>query len=167
MIGLIRQLTHVNKGQLKEYLPEISDEGIKRRIKNILKISKKAPLTLLNSLADLVVESRETVAAKEIRPQEATVLINLNVSANLLMHITVTRLMELSREWSAKELLSILKDLVGGSYGAGLMSHREYESAKSSLDRLLTAPDLTIGQAYRILNRTRVVEWAQASIVTS
>jgi hypothetical protein len=167
LIGLIRQLTHVDKGQLKEYLPEVSDEGIKRRIQDILQISKKEPLTLLNSLADLVVESRETVAVKEIRPQEATVLINLNVSANLLMHMTVTRLIELNREWSVRELLGILKDLVGGSYGAGLMSHREYESAKSSLDRLLTTPDLTIGQAYRILNRTRVVEWAQASIVTS
>jgi len=167
LIYLIKQLTHVDKGQLKGYLAQISDEGIKRRIQNILRISRKAPLTLLNSLADLVVESRETVAAKEIQPQEATVLINLNVSANLLMHMTVTRLMELDREWSVKELLGILKDLVGGSYGAGLMSHREYESAMSSLDRLLTTSDLTIGQAYRILDRARVVEWAQASIVTS
>ena len=168
LISLIRELTHVDKGQLKEYLPGISDEEIKKRIRKILTIPKKLPLTLLQNLADLVVASRETIAAKKVPPKEAVALVNLNVSANLLTQVTVTRLMEMDREWSAKELLGLLRDLVAASYGSGLMSHREYDSATTLFDALLSAKNLTIGEMYRALNRAnRVVEWAQASIQTA
>ena len=168
LITLIKGLTYMDQSQLKEYLPSISDKDINSRIQKILGIPKNAPLTLLHNLAGLVVVSRETVAAKKIKPEEAVELVNLNVSANLLILMTANRLMELNRTWSARELLRILKDLLAGSYGAGLMSHREYESGITALDKLLQAKDLTIGRAYQTLNRAgRPVEWAQASIRTA
>ena len=137
LIEMIRSLTYVDQSQLKGYLKGISDKGIQDLIRNILDIPKNAPLRLLHSLADLVVVSRETVAAKEIKPEEAVTLINLNVSANLLLFMTANRLMALDRDWTARELISILKDMLAGSYGAGLMSHREYESGISALNKLL------------------------------
>ena len=77
---MIRSLTYVDQSQLKGYLPLISEPGIKDLVRNILNIPKNAPLRLLQNLADLVVATRETVAAKEITPEEAVNLINLNVS---------------------------------------------------------------------------------------
>ena len=168
LVELIKGLTYVDQSQLKGYLPNISDKEIHGRVEKILGIPKNAPLTLLHNLAGLVVVSRETVAAKKIEPEEAVELINLNVSANLITLMTANRLMELDRTWSARELMRILKDLLAGSYGAGLMSHREYESGINALNKLLRAKDLTIGRAYRTLNRAgRPVEWAQASIRTA
>ena len=168
LVALIKGLTYVDQNQLKGYLPSISDKEIHGRIEKILGIPKNAPLALLHNLAGLVVVSRETVAAKKIQPEEAVELVNLNVSANLLILLTANRLMELDRTWSARELVGILKDLLAGSYGAGLMSHREYDSGIKALNKLLQAKDLTIGRAYRTLNRAgRPVEWAQASIRTA
>jgi hypothetical protein len=168
LIGLIRGLTYVDQSQLKGYLTDISDPGIKDLVKNILNIPKNAPLRLLQNLADLVVVTRKTVAAKEIKPEEAVNLINLNVSANLLILMTTNRLMELDRDWSVRELIDILKDTLAGSYGAGLMSHREYETGILTLNKLQNKKDLTLGDANRSLNRAGLaVEWAQASIRTA
>ncbi len=168
LIEMVKSLTYVDQSQLKGYLQNISDNGIKDLIRNILEIPRNAPLRLLHSLADLVVVSRETVAAKEIKPEEAVRLINLNVSANLLILMTANRLMELNREWTISEMIDILKDMLAGSYGAGLMSHREYETGISSFNHLLGKKDLTLGDAYRLLNRSNLaVEWAQASIRTA
>jgi hypothetical protein len=165
---MIRSLTHVDQSQLKGYLPDISEPGIRALVKNILGIPKNAPLKLLHNLADLVVASRETVAAKEIKPEEAVTLINLNVSANLLILMTANRLMELDRDWTVRELISILKDTLAGSYGSGLMSHREYETGILTLNKLLNKKDITLGNANRSLNRAGLaVEWAQASIRTA
>ncbi len=168
LIALIKAVTYVDQNQLKGYLPGISDKKIHDRIEKILGIPKNAPLIQLQNLAELVVVCRETVAAKKIKPEEAVELVNLNMSVNLLILMTANRLMELERTWSARELVDILKDLLGGSYGAGLMSHREYDSGIATLNKLLQAKDLTIGGACRILNRAgRAVEWAQASIRTA
>ena len=168
LIELIKSLTHVDQSQLEGYLSLISEPGIKDQVRNILNIPKNAPLRLLQNLADLVVATRETVAAKEIKPEEAVNLINLNVSANLLILMTTNRLMELDREWSVRELLNILKDTLAGSYGAGLMSRREYETGVLTLNKLLDKKDLTVGDANRSLNRAGLaVEWAQASIRTA
>ncbi|MCF8143118.1 MAG: hypothetical protein K9N21_04270 [Deltaproteobacteria bacterium] len=168
LIELVRKMTHVDQGQLKEYLPGISDKGILDLLQTVLDIPGNAPLRLLHMLGNLVAASRETVAARQIPPEEAVTLINLNVSANLLMLMTTNRLMEADRDWTVRELVGILKDTLAGSYGAGLMSRREYESGTSSLNRLLDKRDLTIGEAYRTLNRANlVVEWAQASIRTA
>ena len=168
LIEMIRSLTYVDQSQLKEYLTDISEPGIRDLVKNILNIPKNAPLKLLHNLADLVVASRETVAAKEIKPEEAVTLINLNVSANLLILMTASRLMELDRDWTVRELIDILKDTLAGSYGAGLMSHREYETGILTLNKLLNQKNLTLGTANLSLNRAGLaVEWAQASIRTA
>ena len=168
LVKMIRSLTYVDQSQLKGYLSDISDPGIRDRVKNILNIPKNAPLRLLHDLANLVVASRETVAAKEIKPEEAVNLINLNVSANLLILMTTNRLMELNRDWTVRELIGILKDTLAGSYGAGLMSHREYETGILALNKLLNNQNLTLGNANRTLNRAGLaVEWAQASIRTA
>jgi len=168
LIAYVKQMTLVDKKGLKEYISKISDESIKQRIGLVLKISDNSPLKLLYNLADLVVASRGIVAARKVQPEEAVELMNLSISANLLIHVTAARLMEQGKEWSAKELLGILRDLMAGSYGAGLMSRREYNTAMALVKDLLNAKDLTIGDIYKTLNRlTRVVEWAQASIQTS
>ena len=168
LIKLIRSLTYVDQSQLKGYLPDISEPGIRDLVKNILGIPKNAPLRLLHNLGDLVVASRETVAAKEIKPKEAVTLINLNVSANVLILMTANRLMEMNRDWTVRELIDILKDMLAGSYGAGLMSHREYETGILALNKLLNKKNLTLGNANRTLNRAGLaVEWAQASIRTA
>ncbi|MCP4667503.1 MAG: hypothetical protein GY849_14170, partial [Deltaproteobacteria bacterium] len=168
LIAYVKQMTLVDKKGLKEYIPKVSDAGIKQRILSVLKTPDNSPLKLLANLADLVVASRGIVAAKQIRPEEAVELVNLAISANLLIHVTAAKLMEQGKAWSARELLGILRDLMAGSYGAGLMSLREYNTAMALVNDLLDAEGLTIGEMYRTLNRlTRVVEWAQASIQTS
>ena len=168
LIEFIKELTRVNQSQLAVYLPSITDEAIKQRIRNLIEIPEESPLILLDKLADLVVVCRNTVASKKISPKEAVELINLNVSSNLLIHIITAGLIDSGKEWKAGELLDILGDLIAGSYGAGLMSHREYDSAVSLLTELMEADDLTLGETYRVLNRAnRVVEWAQASVKTS
>ncbi|MDY7036615.1 MAG: hypothetical protein SV375_10710, partial [Thermodesulfobacteriota bacterium] len=168
LIACVKQLTLVDKSELREYIPKISDGSIKQRIRAILKINQQSPLILLNNLADLVVASRQIIAEKKIGPDEAVELINLNISANMLLQVTSTRLMDLEKTWTARELLGILRDLMAGSYGSGLMSHREYDTAMALVNNLCEAKNLTIGEVCRNLNQlTRVVEWAQASILTS
>lgn len=165
LVRMIRQLTHVDKSDLKEYLPKISDRKLRKRIETTVRLDKKLPLTLLTNLGELVAMSRHAIGKKEIDPKEAVELVNLNVSANLLMHVTVSRLMDLARTWTVKELLGVQRDVIAGVYGAGLISHREFEAAKTLLTELLNQKDLTVGEMYRGLNRAnRVVEWAQASI---
>jgi hypothetical protein len=168
LIELVSQLTQVDKNELKAYLPKISDDGIKQRIDAVLKTSQKAPLTLLHNLSQLVVASRMKTAEKKVKAEEAVELVNLSISANLMIHLTVTRLMDQKRTWSVRQLLGILRDLVAGSYGAGLMSHREYGTALMLVNNLLGGNDLTVGDLYRGLNQlNRVVEWAQGSIHSS
>ncbi len=168
LIDMIQEMTRVDQHQLKGYLPGISDKGIQELIKTVLNIPKKEPLKLLHTVAELVTASRKLIAAKQIPPEEAVTLINLNVSANVLMLMTTNRLMEMDRDWTARELIDILKDTLAGSYGAGLMSRREYDAGVTSLNTLFNKKNLTIGDAYRTLNRANlVVEWAQASIRTA
>ena len=168
LVEMIRGLTYVDQNQLKGYLPDIKDRGIRELVQKILDTPKVAPLRLMHNLADLVVASRGIVAKKGIKPEEAVTLIDLNVSANLIMLMTTNRLTELNREWTAEELIDILKATMAGSYGAGLMSQREYQTGIFGLDKLINNNQLTLGDALRTLNRANlVVEWAQASIRTA
>ena len=45
LIKMIRSLTYVDQSQLKGYLPDISEPGIRDQVKNILNIPKNAPLS--------------------------------------------------------------------------------------------------------------------------
>ncbi len=165
LADLIRQLTNVNQSDLAEYLPMVADPAIKNQVEKILKFSRKQPLALLHALAELEVSVRNKVAQKEIPAKQAVDLVNLNVSVSLVMQVTVQRLMELEREWTIKDLLAIQRDLIGGVYGAGLISHREYEAAVSIVDGVMSDSDLTIGRMVEALDRsTRIVEWAQATV---
>jgi phosphoenolpyruvate synthase/pyruvate phosphate dikinase len=165
LISQLRKLTFVNKNDLKEYLPMISDSEIKSHIHTIVNSRDTLEASLLHKLSQLMIKSREKYAQRKISPKEAVELVNINVSANLIMHVTLSRLMELRKTWTVKELLNIQKDVIGGIYGAGLISHREYEAAVAIVNGILRRKGITLGEIHEELKRAnRIVEWSQNSI---
>jgi hypothetical protein len=165
LINLLRQLTSLDKKDLKEFLSGISNANIKKNLEVIIESEEGSPLILLHRLGELAAEVRGVIAERLIDLAEAVQLVNLNVTINALTTATLGRLMSSDRIWTAGELLAIQRDVIGGVYGAGLISRREYDSAKDLLNGTLETADLTLEDAYKTLNRaSRVVEWAQASI---
>jgi len=168
LITALRKLTHVNQENLREYLSKITDTGVKRQLHAVLKTTGKSPLAMLNSLSNLLVTSRQVVAKKKIRPEEAIELVNLNISVNLLLHLKAEELISRKSTWTVKNLLQIARDLSGGIYGAGLISSRELEIVCATIDKLLVQDHLTIAEMHAALKKLgRLVEWSQASIQTA
>ena len=165
LIRMMRDLTQVDRQQLAADLPRITDPEIRRRLQAVAAIPADDPKALIHGLSDLVVRCRKAAADEQTRPEHAVEIINLALSGNLLMHVTASQMADRAKEWTARELLAILRDLAGGIFAAGLMSEREYAAAASNLDRLISVEKTTLGEVYRGLDRTvRVVEWAQNSI---
>lgn len=165
LVGALQRLTRVDRNDLKEYLPRVTDAGVKTRLNAVLQKSAESPMVELERLSDLLVASRRAVAGRKIAPEEAVELVNLNVSANLLLHLTADQIIGEKKPWPVKDLLRMAKDLLGGIYGAGLISNRELTAACSTVDTLLAENRITVGELHTDLNRlNRVAEWAQASI---
>lgn len=165
LVSSLRKLTVLDKAGLRDYNSKITDPSVRRRLNSVLRTGSKSPLALLRNLSDLLIASRQTVAKKSVSPEQAVEIVNLNVSANLLLHVTAADLISQNKPWAAEDLLQIARDLVGGVYGAGLISNRELETASATIDELLADKRLTVGDVYAGLKRlSRVAEWAQATI---
>ena len=165
LVGALQKLTRVDRNDLKEYLPKITDTRVKRQLEAVVQTNNISPQVELGKLADLLIASRQALAGRKIAPEQAVELVNLNVSANLLLHLTANELIAQKRAWPVKDLLQMAKELLGGVYGAGLISDRELASACSTIDELLAKNRITAGELHADLNRlNRVAEWAQASI---
>jgi len=168
LIGLIKQLTGVDASDLEEYPPRISQTRIKEQIRTVLALGEEQSLPFVAELSRLMVMARRVVAARDIPAAEAMELTNINCSANLILHVTLSRLMQQERTWTVKELLTLQRDLIGAAYGAGLLSSRELEAARQMIEELLSRDTSTAGEALQLLNRTaRVAEWAQNTVRTA
>jgi len=165
LVAALRKLTRIDRDDLKGYLPKITNTEVRRRLDAVLQTSAKSQSVELDKLSNLLTASRRAVASRKIAPEEAIELVNLNVSANLLLHLKANELISQKKTWPVKDLLQMAKDLLGGIYGAGLISNRELTSACSTVDALLARNRITVGELHTDLNRlNRVAEWAQASI---
>ena len=163
--AMIRKLTDANPRRLEASLTRIKDPDLQRRIRAAAGVPEKDAPARIRALAELSVTCRELVAGKNCKPEEAVEAVDVAVVANQLMQVTASRLAEQGKQWTASELLSMAKDLMSGGYGAGLISRREFETARASFQSLLSAPTLTNQDIYRGLERAgRVAEWAQSSI---
>jgi hypothetical protein len=165
LIQLIKQMTAVDLESLREYLGKTSQPHIKEQIEAVLTLRADQPLALISELSRLMSMVREALAARNLPALEAVELMHCNGAANTVLMVTLTRLMELNRFWSVRELLQLQKGIIGGVYGAGLLSGRERDAALAALDELLQVEELSIEEALQALNRiNRVVEWAQNTI---
>jgi len=168
LIRDLMKLTKADQNSLREYLDKIADKELRRRIDVVLKTNRKAPMAMLQGLSELLVASRRVTAKRTIPPEKAVELMNLNITANKLLHVTVGELIDRKRDWAVKDLLEMARDLSAGVYGAGLISNREWESVRSTIDGLLAKSFLTIGEMHVALKRlNRLVEWGQTSIQTA
>ena len=165
LAAMIRKATEANPRRLEASLARIKDPGLQRRIRAVARIPETDAPARIRALAELSVACREFIAGKNGQAEEAVEAVDVAVVANQLMQLTASRLAEQGKQWTATELLSMAGNLMSGGYGAGLISRREYETAKASFQSLLSAPALTNQDLYRGLERGgRVAEWAQSSI---
>lgn len=162
---MIRGLTDIDSNRLPALLPKITNSEIRKRIKAVAELPASDTRGRLHALAELTVHCRQMTAARQGKAEEAVEWVNLAIIANQMMQVTAARIAENSKQWPISDLLAIAGDLMSGSYGAGLMSRREYETAAAMFERLQSADNLTNRDLYQGLERAgRVAEWAQSSV---
>jgi Pyruvate phosphate dikinase, AMP/ATP-binding domain len=164
----IRKLTALNYSALQPQLNAIEDKTLARRLAALLPTMGSGPVSTIDALGKLMVESRRSIAAKTVKRNDARQLIDLNVTAAAVIQSRGSRLLDAGGPKTVEQALVLLKALTNASYGVGLLSERERQAAAGDIDRLLgEGTRLRSSFLDRLKNFERVVEWAHNSALAA
>ena len=164
----IDKLTALNQSALQPELNAIEDKTLAKRLAALLPAMDSGPVSTIDALGELMMDSRRSIAAKKVKPSDARQLIDLNVTAAAVIQSRGGRLLDAGGPKTVEQALVLLKALTNASYGVGLLSERERQAVAGDTDRLL-------GQATwsrpifldRLKKFERVVEWAHNSALAA
>ncbi len=164
LIREIEKLTTLDESALKPQLAQIEDKVLRARMTGLMPAKDLDAVEDIVALATLMVEARQTVAAREIAPADARRLIDINVTAAAVIQSHGSKLLDEGGPETVEDNVRLLWALTNASYGAGLLSERERAAATATLKQLLDAPSLPEAEFARKLKQAeRTVEWAQNS----
>lgn len=166
LIAEIRLLTSLETEALDADIAEIEDDGLRNTLAVLAGEAAIAEgTTRLARLGDIMRTTRNAVAEGTVSPADRRRSIDLNVIAAAVMQSEGTRIVG-ADAMSVGDGLEIMRALVDGAYGVGLLSARERDASASNLDAALanTVQDReTLERSLELSER--VVEWAQNSAV--
>ena len=166
LMAEIRQLTSLDESILGPQINEISDTAVKGLLKNLINHKDKDPVAKITSLAELMVLSRHEVAGKDASPSDKRKLVGINVTAAAVIQSIGSTYMDAGGPKTIRESLQLLRALVNGTYGTGLLAERERKAMSDEFDRILakdtwTRPQLTDELKYV----QRAIEWSHSGAV--
>ncbi|MGI9569950.1 MAG: PEP/pyruvate-binding domain-containing protein, partial [Desulfobulbia bacterium] len=165
LIVEIRTLTSLDVNALDEDVASIENKDMLQSLSNQLaKASAANGLETMAHLGEMMRLAREMVASGLVNPADRRRAIDLNVIASSVMQSEGVRLLE--EPLKAGEAIKMMRALVDGAYGVGLLSARERRAAANNLDRLSSQTSIAREELeQRLMLAERVVEWAQNSAV--
>lgn len=167
LIDEIRVLTALDVSALDEDVAAIENEQFRQGLSDHLaKASQAQGVQVMANLGNLMRMSREFVAAGLVHADDRRRAIDLNVIASTVMQSEGARLLE-GDQLTVSTAIAMMRALVDGSYGVGLLSGRERTAAAANLDRLMNEqgnlPRAELEKRMELAER--VVEWAQNTTV--
>jgi hypothetical protein len=161
LITKIDALTSLDQSALAPQLAEISDEALRKRLIAKLPAADADVVTVIDALAGMMVESRQAVASGKLKPADAAQLVGLNVTAAVVIQSRGSKLLDQGGAKTVKQSLQLIKGLINGGYGVGLLSDRERLAAVENVDNLLDRNDWDRVEFLRRMKAiSRVIEWA-------
>jgi len=168
LITRIDALTSLDQSALAPQLTEISDNALRKRLSAKLPDANADVITVIDALARMMVESRQAVASGKLKPADAAQLVGLNVTAAVVIQSRGSELLDQGGAKTVKQSLQLIKGLINGGYGVGLLSDRERLAAVGNIDTLLDRNDWDRVEFLRRLKTIgRVIEWAHNSALAA
>jgi hypothetical protein len=164
----IHALTSLDQSALQPQLARISDKNLRKRLQAMLPANNADVITVIDALAAMMVESRQAVASGKLKPADAAHLVSLNVTAAAVIQSRGSELLDQGGAKTVKQSLQLIKGLINGGYGVGLLSGRERLAAVENVDTLLGRNDWDRVEFLRRLKTIgRVIEWAHNSALAA
>ncbi|MCT8973798.1 PEP/pyruvate-binding domain-containing protein [Microbaculum sp. A6E488] len=171
LIAEIRTLTSLDVAALDNDIGAIENQRIMQLLTNLsVRAAASDGVETMAALGEMMRVTREAVADGTLSPGDRRRAIDLNIVASAVMQSEGSRLRD-DGKMSIGQTIAMMRALVDGAYGVGLLSSRERASASNNLQILLLEGGLeggTVPRAelkHRMALAARVVEWAQNSAV--
>jgi pyruvate phosphate dikinase-like enzyme len=164
LISEITKLTSLSEIALAAQVAEIEDAALRGQLSALIPAANADAVDAIASLAQLMVLSRETVAAGHARPADSRRLVDLNITAAGVIQQRGNALLEGTTSLSVRQHLRLLSALTEATYGTGLLGDRERAASLNALRDLLAAPKQSRQDfVQRLKEAERAVEWAQGN----
>ena len=162
LIAEIDKLTSLDESALRPQLAQLEDSTLGKQLETRMPAQDADPLDVIASLADIMVLARKEVAKRSISPADARQLIDLNVTAAVVIQSRGSAFLESAELHTFKQYLRLLIALTDASYGVGLLTERERKAATDNLAAVLDEPKISRVEFTRKLDQVRrIVGWAQ------
>lgn len=164
LIDEIDRLTRIGEADLAPQIAALADEALAARLNATLPLPGQDSLTAVTSISTMMALGRDAIATKSVRPSDARRLIDLEITASAVVHSRTTSMLDQGQPRTVREGLQLLLALTDATYGTGLLSRRERDSASEHLRNILGS-SFNRGAFYAELQRAeRIVEWAQNTV---
>ncbi len=164
LIAEIEKLTLLDETALRPQLARIEDSALRARLKALMPAKDADRLGVIASLSELMVLARKEVAKGAIAPTDARRLVDLGVTAAVVIQSRGSAYLEGEESHTVKAHIQLLVALTNASYGAGLLTERERKAGTDNLAALADKPRVSVVELTKTLNQaTRIIGWAQES----
>lgn len=162
LISEIRALTSLDVEALDSDIAGIEDAVLRDALTDLAQRAADAGgVRRLGLLGEMMRMLREAVAEPSVLPPDRRRAIDINVIAATVMQSEGVRIVD-AGDISLGDGLAMMRALVDGAYGVGLLSAREREAAAANLDAALAYRTQSRADLeHRLASSERVVEWAQ------
>ena len=188
LIAEIRALTALNVDALDSDIAAIEDTGLRDTLADLsAKAAAAEGIETMARIGEMMKIARIAVAERKVSPADRRRAIDLNVIASAVLQSEGSRILD-KGTMTVGQAIAMMRALVDGSYGVGLLSARERTAAAENLNRLyvLRAAGLVAAKnaaqsgssaespqptllrtelVHTLSLAERVVEWAQNSAV--
>ncbi len=163
LIAEIEKLTALDEEALRPRLAKIEEAGLRAQLEALMPAGDPPPLEVVESLAQIMAQARESVAANSISPADARRLVDVNVIAAAVIQSQGNAFLEAEQAGTVAEHFRFLFALAEATYGVGLLTERERKAARGYLALGSGEAEVTRDDFTRRLERAgRLVAWAQA-----
>ena len=168
LIKQIDALTSLDQSALKPQLATIKNKRLRKRLQARLPAANSDAIIVIDSLATMMVESRQAIASGKVKAADAVRLVGLNVTAAVVIQSRGSKLIDQGGPATVKQSLRLIRSLINAGYGVGLLSDRERLAALDNVDTLLDRNDWGRIEFLRRLKAiSRVIEWAHNSALAA
>src|SRR5215470_11041322 len=166
MIGEITKLTSSDESALARQVAALEDGKVRTTLAPLVPTAATAKGDAISSLAQLMIQARQDVAAHTVSATDARRLVDADITAAAAIQRRGSALLEDASGLTAGQYLKLLSALTDATYGAGLLTERERTAAGEALhDLRATSTSSRAAFQEKLARATRVVEWAQANAV--
>jgi len=168
LMEAIDKLTSLDQSALAPQLKALDDKALASKFAKRLPRDRRTPITAMEQVGAIMAESRQAVAAGRVQPADARRLIGINLTAAAVMQNLGSKVLDRDGPSTVGLSLRMLKALIDGAYGTGLLSGREREAAVDTIDKLQARKTWQRDEFLAQLSSlSRVIEWGHNSALAA